>query len=116
MTRMHPGFVRAPELLPVPRPDPIHPEQVAGRACVWCAGEPTIPLGTRLTARLGRVGSWAPTACQDCAALEAGRVHAIHVRSCYRCRAGDSCPDARALRHLAAAPRLRPAAGRPDAP
>lgn len=99
---MHPDFVRAPELLPVPRPDRIHPEQAAGRACVWCAHEATISLGTRLTTRLGSVDTWAPRACHGCAAREAGRVLAIHIANCYRCRSRDRCLDAQALRRLAA--------------
>lgn len=110
---MHPRFVRAPELLPVPRPDQIHPEQTAGRACVWCEAEPTIDLGTRMTTRLGAVVSWAPRACQPCAAREAARVLSIHVRSCYRCCVHDRCPDARALRKLADS-RSRPEDRRPD--
>ncbi|MFF5801580.1 hypothetical protein [Streptomyces albogriseolus] len=113
MTAVHPGYVRAPELLPVPRPDHIHPEQAAGRACVWCAAEPTIGLGTRMTTRLGAVVSWAPRSCQPCAAREAARVLAIHARSCYRCCVHDRCPDARALRQLADS-RSRPEVRRPD--
>ncbi|MCI3153242.1 hypothetical protein ELQ39_16030 [Streptomyces sp. GB4-14] len=105
--------MRAPELLPVPRPDRIHPEQAAGRTCVWCTAEPTISLGTRMTTRLGTVVSWAPRACHPCAAREAARVLAIHIRSCYRCCVRDGCPDARALRQLADS-RSRSDIRRPD--
>ncbi|MER7738907.1 hypothetical protein ABTX34_11370 [Streptomyces sp. NPDC096538] len=113
MTVVHPGFVCAPELLPVPRPDRVHPEQAAGRACVWCGKEPTIDLGTRLSTHTGAVQSWAPRACQPCAAREAARVLAIHVTNCHRCRGRDGCPDARALRQLAADSRSRTAIRRP---
>jgi hypothetical protein len=109
---MHPGFVRAVELLPVPRPDHIHPDQAAGSACVWCGKEPTVGLGSRLTTRLGTVNAWAPRACQPCAASEAARVLAIHVTSCYRCCCRDRCADARALRQLADS-RSRPEDRRP---
>ncbi|MGA5330938.1 hypothetical protein ACPCJT_20135 [Streptomyces griseoincarnatus] len=105
--------MRAPELLPVPRPDQVHPEQTAGRACVWCGSEPTVDLGTRLTTRLGTIDTWAPRACDGCAAREADRVLTIHVTNCYRCRCRDRCPDARALRELAANSRSRPAVRRP---
>jgi hypothetical protein len=102
VTTVHPDFVRAPELLPVPRPDRIRPEQAAGRLCVWCGeSEPTVGLGSRLTTRLGAVDTWAPRACQPCAASEAARVLAIHVTNCYRCCVRDGCADARALRQLA---------------
>jgi hypothetical protein len=102
VTAVHPDFVRAPELLPVPRPDRIRPEQAAGRLCVWCGeSEPTVGLGSRLTTRLGAVDTWAPRACQPCAAREAARVLAIHVTNCYRCCVRDGCADARALRQLA---------------
>lgn len=114
MTTVHPDFVRAPELLPVPRPDRVHPEQAAGRACVWCAAEPTVPLGTRLTTRLGTVASWAPRACDSCASREAARVLTIHVKNCHLCRSRDRCPDARAFRELAAGSRSRSALRRPD--
>jgi hypothetical protein len=102
VTVVHPDFVRAVELLPVPRPDRIHPEQAAGRACVWCGeGEPSVSLGARLTTRLGAVNSWAPRSCEACAVREAARVLAIHVTNCYRCCVRDGCADARALRRLA---------------
>ncbi len=113
MTTVHPGYVRAPELLPVPRPDRIHPEQAAGRACVWCTAEPTIGLGTRMTTRLGKVDTWAPRACDGCAARQAARVLTIHVKNCYRCRERDGCLDARALRQLATSSHSRTAIRRP---
>lgn len=106
-------FVRGPELLAVPRPDHLQPEQAAGRACVWCGeSEPTIGLGSRLTTHLGAVNTWAPRACTACAAREADRVLAIHITNCYRCCVRDGCADARALRQLADS-RSRPEDRRP---
>ncbi|MFE4051253.1 hypothetical protein [Streptomyces sp. YIM B13518] len=114
MTTMHPGYVRAPEMLPVPRPDRIRPEQADGHMCVWCDQEPTVDLGPRLSTHTGALHRWRPRACRPCAVREAGRVLTIHTDRCGRCRQRGDCPDARALHRLATAPRSRPATRRPD--
>jgi hypothetical protein len=113
---MHPGYIRAPELLPVPRPDRIRPEQEAGTRCVWCRRTRELPvdLGPRLSTHTGAVRRWRPRACQPCAAREAARVFTIHTDKCARCVHRDWCPDARALYDLSIASRSRPAARRPD--
>lgn len=106
MTAVHPDFVRASEMLPVPRPDRIRPEQADGSACVWCGQPPAVDLGSRLSTHTGALHRWNPRACQACAAEQAGRVLGIHTGQCARCRQRDRCPDARALRDLATSSQL----------
>ena len=112
---MNPAFVSAPELLPVPRPDRIQPEQEAGTMCVWCRRTRALPvdLGPRLSTHTGAVRRWRPRACQTCAAREAARVLTIHIDRCGRCtpRARYYCEDARALHTLAQSIPQAPAAG-----
>ncbi|MFC8987841.1 hypothetical protein [Streptomyces sp. NPDC057115] len=100
------GFVRGPELLAVPRPDRIRPEQAAGHRCVWCPGPPTVSLGTRLSTSSGpeRLRRWHPRACEPCTRTQAARVLDVHLGSCRRCApaGGFYCADARALSALAA--------------
>src|SRR5690606_15761633 len=98
--------VRGPELLAVPRPDHLQPEQAAGLRCVWCARPPTVSLSTRLSTSSApeRLRRWPPPACAPCTRTPAARVLAVHLGSCRR-RAppgGFYCADARALSALAA--------------
>jgi hypothetical protein len=104
---MHPGFIRAPELLPVPRPDRVRSEQAAGTVCVWCDQPPTVDLGPRLSTGDGALHRWHPRACLDCTGREAARVYGVHVTTCGRCRQQGDCPDARALHRLSLADRRR---------
>lgn len=102
-TVVHPGYVRAAELLPLPRRERVRPDQAEGRECVWCDQPPTIDLGPRISAHEGGLHRWRPGACRACAGREAARVLNIHVTNCQRCRAG-GCSDARALHQLATGP------------
>ncbi|MBL3666372.1 hypothetical protein JL475_10285 [Streptomyces sp. M2CJ-2] len=115
---MNEAFVRAAELLPVPRPDRVRPQQADGITCVWCGEAPTVNLGPRLStstgATPGPLHRWHPRACAPCAEREAGQVLSIHTERCARCLDRDHCPDARALHQLADDSRSRPAVRRPD--
>lgn len=99
-------FVRGPELLAVPRPDHLQPEQAAGLRCVWCARPPAVSLSVRLSTSSGpeRLRRWHPHACEPCTRTQAARVLDVHLGSCRRCAppGGFYCADARALSALAA--------------
>ena len=114
---MHPDYIQAGELLAVPRPDRVRPEQAAGTMCVWCDQPPTVDLGVRLSTSSGqhpgRLRRWHPHACQACAAQHAADVYATHITRCHACRPV-YCQDARALHDLSIASRSRPAVRRPD--
>jgi len=113
---MHPDHLQAGELLAVPRPDRVRPEQADGTMCVWCDQPPTVDLGVRLSTSSGHhpggLRRWHPRACQSCAGRYAADVLASHTTRCHACRR-QHCPDARALYELSIASRSRPAARRP---
>ncbi len=100
---MNTGFVSAAEMLPMPRPGALSRDQVDGKVCVWCGGEPDdrIALGPRISPIAGTLKRWLPRACCPCAGRSASRVYQLHVRMCPRCSHGDYCPDGRALYGLA---------------
>ena len=98
---MNPGFVNAPEMLPVPKAAGLATERVEGKRCVWCGAAATVELGPRLSVVDAALQRWEPRACRSCARREASRVYDIHIRTCARCSHGEYCPDARALYTLA---------------
>ncbi|WP_416983570.1 hypothetical protein [Streptomyces sp. T028] len=100
---MNPGFVCAPEMLPVPRLGGLSREQIAGKACVWCGCSPDdrIVLGPRISPRAGMVKRWFPSACQPCTGRKAVQVYRRHTTTCARCTHRDYCPDSHALHALA---------------
>ena len=111
---MNPGYSVAVEMLPMPRVTTLQPEQIEGTVCVWCASTPNLGLGPRISVMGGALARWFPRACTTCAATEAGRVVAIHIRSCHRCTSRAYCQDARALHALAAKSPFTGAAPHPD--
>ncbi|MGW1532350.1 hypothetical protein [Streptomyces aureus] len=102
---MHPDFVNAVEMLPMPRVRSLTPEQIEGAACPWCAIHVDGDAGLRLGPRIGVTGSgiarWFPRACRPCVGKAAARVYRLHVRTCARCSHRDYCPDSKALHALA---------------
>ncbi|MDQ1037288.1 hypothetical protein QFZ75_003704 [Streptomyces sp. V3I8] len=100
---MHPGFVDAAGMLPVPKIHTRREDQREGRACVWCGHRQATlaPLGPRLSADHGLLTRWTPQACSVCIHLHANRVLQIHVGICQECTRMTYCPDARALHALA---------------
>lgn len=97
---MHPGFVRAPELLPTPMAADLPAERLAGTRCVWCGGAATDALNARLSVVKGELLRWEPRSCLPCLRREAERVYNIHIKSCARCTHRDYCPDSKALYEL----------------
>ncbi|MEU5769784.1 hypothetical protein ABZ782_28105 [Streptomyces asoensis] len=97
--------MNAAEMLPVPKLDALTAEQIDGEACVWCRRRPRDPfaLGPRLSAQAGRLHCWHPIAHRRCAAQRAGKVYALHIKTCARCTHRDYCMDAQALHKLALA-------------
>jgi hypothetical protein len=100
---MHPGFVNATEMLPVPRAAGLTRDQVEGKVCVWCGGSPDdhIDLGPRISVVRGKLQRWFPRACQACTGRNAIRVYRLHIGTCARCSHRDYCPDSAALHALA---------------
>ncbi|GGW81294.1 hypothetical protein [Streptomyces galilaeus] len=97
---MHPGFVRAPELLPTPKAADLPAERLAGTRCVWCGGAATDALSARVSVVKGELLRWEPSSCRRCLRREAKRVYNIHIGVCARCTHRDYCPDSRALYEL----------------
>ncbi len=98
---MHPGFVRAAELLPTPKAAGLPAERLAGTRCVWCGGAATDALSARLSVVKGELVRWKPRSCLPCLRREAKRVYGIHITVCARCTHRDYCPDNKALYPLA---------------
>jgi hypothetical protein len=98
---VNPGFVNAPEMLPVPKAAGLAPERVEGKRCVWCGSAASVELGPRLSVVDGALKRWEPRACRSCARREAGRVYDIHITTCARCTHRDYCPDSQGLYTLA---------------
>lgn len=100
---MHPGFLDAAVMLPVPLIHSRREDQRAGKACVWCGHRRAalMPLGPRVSADHGLLTRWEPKACAACMHLQANRVLRIHVRVCARCPRLGYCEDAGALHALA---------------
>lgn len=98
---MHPGFIDAPGMLPVPKRISPTPEQAAGHCCVWCGGAADVDLGTRLRITDEGLDRWSPRACTPCVHGEAEKAHAIHRATCARCTKWEHCHDSRALLALA---------------
>lgn len=100
---MHPDFVNAVELLPMPAGAQHDLAKFEGTACAWCSVKPSLvlKLGPRVSPVQGKLERWHPIGCRPCVRLEAARVYAIHVRSCARCSHRDYCLDSRALLRLA---------------
>lgn len=94
---MHPDFVKATEMLPMPRLRDLSEAQVQGKQCVWCAGLSTFDLGSRLSTLNGGLHPWRPRGCAACTRSEARRVFRNHIRSCARCNPTRYCVDAQAL-------------------
>ena len=102
---MHPEFVGAVEMLPMPKLRTLTPEQIEGGACPWCGERLPDGTGMRLGPRIGVAGGgverWFPRACRPCVGKTAARVHRLHTGACARCSHGEHCPDGRALHRLA---------------
>jgi hypothetical protein len=97
---VHPGFVRAPELLPVPKAADLPAERLSGKLCVWCGKAATDDLGARVSVVKGRLLRWEPRSCLPCLRREAKRVYNIHITVCARCTHRDYCLDSKALFEL----------------
>lgn len=102
---MHPDFVTAVELLPMPKLRGLTPEQVEGGACPWCGTRVQqgtgMSLGPRIGVTVGGIQRWIPRACRPCVGSQAARVHRLHIRTCASCSHRDYCADSRALHRLA---------------
>jgi hypothetical protein len=98
---VHPDYVSAVSMLPVPKAAGMPAERVEGKRCVWCGGPASIELGPRLSVIDGTLKRWEPRSCRSCARREAGRVYDVHITRCARCSHGDYCPDSHALYTLA---------------
>lgn len=109
MTSLHPGYVIATEMLPMPKATTLSEAQLGGRHCPWCGGRPAMALGVRLSVANGALLRWKPRACRACTQEEAARVHRLHVQTCARCTPMVQCQDARALHALST---QAPASGR----
>jgi hypothetical protein len=97
---VHPGFVNAVEMLPMPRAVGLPIERIEGERCVWCGGAAAFNLGPRLSTLDGTLHSWRPKGCSACTRQEGRRVFQLHIRNCARCCRTQYCPDARALHAL----------------
>lgn len=99
---MHPDFVSAVEMLPMPADARYDLSRFEGAACAWCGCRPSpvVKLGTRTSVVHGKLEVWHPVGCRRCVRLEAVRVYEVHVRACARCSHGEYCPDSLALHKL----------------
>jgi len=103
---VHPDFVVATEMLPVPKTADLTTRQINGGRCVWCGVTAKVRLGPRLAVVDGELLRWHPSGCRRCARREAGTAYDEHIRNCARCtRLSHSrllhCDDAQALHELA---------------
>lgn len=97
---MNPQYADGLEMLPMPQAVTLTDVQIDGAVCVWCSGTPELKLGPRISVVGGSLSRWWPRACRSCVAREAGRVYAVHIRSCQRCTGRAYCLDGRALHAL----------------
>lgn len=99
---MHPDFVSAVEMLPMPAGAQHDLAKFEGLACAWCSAKPSpaLKLGPRVSPVHGKLERWHPVGCRRCVRLEAVRVYGTHIRSCARCSHGEYCLDSRALHSL----------------
>lgn len=102
-TPVHPAFVDAHQMLPLPRFKTLPATRTSGKRCVWCGATATVPLGPRLSTHNGTLHRWNPRSCDPCTRREAARVYQLHIRSCARCAPRLYCEDARALHELSTA-------------